>query len=411
MNEPRLKARLEGVQVPEAAEAERRGLLVVSGAFEERAPQPRSRLPRLAVAIAAVTLLAAVALTPAGAAVRDWIDEVFTAGVPNPEPALTEVPGGGHLLVGNPEGAWVVQPDGSRRLLGRYGDATWSPRGLFVAAVEGRTLSAIEPTGAVHWTLSAPAPVSDPRWAPSGVRIAYRADRSLRVVVGDGTGDRLLAGTVAPVAPAWWPLGPHLLAYVDAEHRARIVNADSRERLGSAALPPDVEEIAWSADGALLLAISPQSLQLRSVATAKLANRMTLGDAHRLPLPSGATIRAAAFAPRGDTLAVLLERPGRGAEPPHSTLALIDPLRGAFRPLYSASGRLAELAWSPDGSRLLVGWPEADQWLFIPISGRRRVQAIAPISREFAPGSTRPAAFPRIDGWCCNAQVGAPRAP
>jgi dipeptidyl aminopeptidase/acylaminoacyl peptidase len=411
MNERRLRALLEEVPVPEAAEAERRGLLVASAAFEERDPRSRLRLPRLAVAIAAVTLLAAVALTPAGAAVRDWIDDVFTAGVPNPEPALTKVPSGGRLLVGNPQGAWVVQPDGSRRLLGRYADATWSPRGLFVAAAEGRTLSAIEPSGAVHWVLSAAAPVSDPRWSPSGTRIAYRADRSLRVVVGDGTEDRLLAGAVAPVAPAWSPLGPHLLAYIDAGHRLRIVNTDSHERLASSALPPDVEAVAWSPDGALMLAVSPQSLQVRSIATAKLANRLTLGDVHLLPLPGGATVRAAAFAPSGNTFAVLLERPGRGALPPRSTLVLIDPVRETYRPLYNASGRLAELAWSPDGSRLLIGWPEADQWLFIPTEGRRRVRAIAPISREFAPGSTGAAAFPSIDGWCCSAQVGAPGSP
>lgn len=411
MNEQRLRNLLREAPVPEAAEAERRGLLVVSAAYEERDARQRPRLPRLALAFAVVTLLAAVFLTPAGAAMRNWIGDVLSAGVRNPEPALTDVPGGGHLLVVNPQGTWVVQPDGSRRLLGDYGDASWSPHGLYVAAADGRTLSAIEPGGAIHWALSAKAPVSDPRWAPSGVRIAYRAGRSLWVVIGDGTGDSRLASAVAPVAPVWSPLGLHLLAYIDAGRRLRIVNTDTREQLASTAAPAGIEELGWAPDGALLLMARPHSLQVRSVTTDKLANRLALGPAHSMRLPSGEIVRRAAFSPRDETIAALLERPGRGSRPPRSTLVLIDPLRETSRTLFAAPGRLSELAWSPDGSRLLIGWPEADEWLFIPTNGLKRPRAIAPISREFAPGATGAAGFPRVAGWCCSAQIGRPGAP
>src|SRR4051812_27245126 len=215
MNEDRLRTLLREEPIPSTAEAERRGLTLVERAYAERRAPSRPVLPRLALALAITALLAALLLSPAGAAVRSWIGDVFTAGVRNARPALTEVPGGGRLLVRSSRGPWVVQPDGSRRLLGRYEEASWSPHGLFVAAASGRTLSAIEPGGTPHWSITATGPVSDPRWSPSGFRIAYRVGHSLRVIKADGTGDHLL-GPAAPVAPAWFPLGTHLLAYVDA---------------------------------------------------------------------------------------------------------------------------------------------------------------------------------------------------
>lgn len=170
MNEDRLRALLRETPVPIGEDAERRGLAVASEAFAQRRRQDRATLPRLALALAIATLLAALLLSPAGAAVRDWVDDALTAGAPNAEPGLTEIPGGGRLLVGTPAGPWVVQPDGSRRLLGEYREATWSPHGLFVGVASGHTLSAIEPDGAPRWSLSAAGTVSDPRWSPPGSR-------------------------------------------------------------------------------------------------------------------------------------------------------------------------------------------------------------------------------------------------
>ncbi len=136
MSEERLRALLREEPIPGAAEAERRGLALLERAYAERRPAARPVMPRLAVALAAAALLAALLLSPAGAAVRNWIGDVFTAGVRNAQPALTEVPGGGRLLVQSSRGPWVVQPDGSRRLLGHYEEASWSPHGLFVAALQ-----------------------------------------------------------------------------------------------------------------------------------------------------------------------------------------------------------------------------------------------------------------------------------
>ena len=77
------------------------------------------------------------------------------------------------------------------------------------------------------------------------------------------------------------------------------------------------------------------------------------------------------------------------------------------RVLFSARGKLTGPTWSPDGRWLLVGWPEADQWLFIPVArsrgdGRRDRQDVVPfdrISEQFDPGGAGAAPFPRVAGW------------
>jgi hypothetical protein len=400
MNENRLKALLREEPVPGAAEAERRGLVLINQAYAERRAPSRPVLPRLAVALAAVTLLAALLLTPAGAAVRSWIGDVFAAGVRHAEPALTEVPGGGKLLVQSPRGPWVVGADGSRRLLGDYAEASWSPHGLFVVTASGRTLSAVEPDGTPHWSISASARVADPRWSPSGFRIAYRAGRSLRVVRADGTGDAAIGPASAAVPPAWFPPGPHLLAYVDAKQRLVVAEADSSRAIDSAAAAPGVIGLSWSGDGGELLEIARRGAWVRDVRVNKLADGLQLGPARRLPLPAGAAVDAAAYSPRGGELAVLLERPSKTGTP-RSEALLLNPAGGPAHRLFGVSGRLTELAWSPDGRRLLLAWPAADQWLFVPTEKGTRLRAIGNVAGVFSPGLRGQALFPRIEGWCC----------
>jgi hypothetical protein len=376
---------------------------MVAAAFAERQPRPRSKPRRLAIALAGATLLLAVILSPAGAAVRDWIDETLSVGVRDAEPALTEIPGGGRLLVASPQGSWLVRPDGSRRLLGSYEEATWSPRGLFVATASGHTLSAVAPDGTVRWSLSAGGPVTDPRWSPSGFRIAYRAGRSLRVVAGDGTGDELVAGRVGAAPAAWSPLGPHLLAHVGARGDLLVVNADTAEEIGAAPAPPGTRELSWAPDGSSLLAATRHSLWIYRVRADKLGGQVDPGPPQRLfPLPAGAIVEHAAFSPRGKTVAALLSLPSSAGRPPRGELLLIDVASGSGRALFRAPGRLSGLAWSPDGRHLLLPWPDADQWLFIPADGRGHVRAVGGIAAEFSPGAPRDRArFPRIDGWCC----------
>ncbi len=405
MNEQRLRELMRAEPLPGADEARERGLVLVGEACAERRTAPRAALPRLAIALATAALLTALLLSPAGAAVRGWIDDAFTAGVRHAEPALTELPGGGRLLVQSPSGPWVVQPDGTRRLLGRYEEATWSPHGLFVAAASGRTLSAIEPDGTPRWSISAPGRIGEPRWSPSGFRIAYRAGGSLRVERADGTAGTPIAAASAAVAPAWYPPGPHLLAYVDAKNRLVLAEADSGRTVGATAASPGITGLDWSGSGRELLEVGAHGAWLRDVGAGKLSGLSPSDVAHRLRLPAAAVIRAAAFAPRGDTVAVLLER--HSAAGPHSEVLLVDPAGGPPRRLFAVSGRLTELAWSPDGQRLLLAWPAADQWLFVPVGRGRRLRAIADVSGVFAPGHRGPAPFPRIEGWCCSPKPGA----
>ena len=399
MSEERLRSLLREAPVPGAEDAERRGLAMVDEAFAQRQPQPRASLPRLALALATATLLAALLLSPAGASVRHWVGDVFDSGVPRSQQGLADIPGGGQLLVESPEGPWVVQPDGSRRLLGDYGEATWSPRGLYVAVASGRTLTAVEPDGTPHWSLTARGPVSDPRWSPQGERIAYRSGRQLRVTDADGSGDRLIARGTAAVAPTWSPVGLLQLAYVDREGRLRIADSERATTSGAADALPGIVSLEWGGAGTTLLEASRTAVRLREIQVRKLADRIGIGEGRELPLPAGANVRDAALAPHGGTVAVLIWVRRGGAT--RSAVLLIDARGGSSRRLLNVPGQLSELAWSPNSRRLLIAWPEADQWLFLP-AGRGVGRAVGGISSAFAPGE-RVAAFPQIEGWCCSA--------
>ena len=248
-----LRALLFAVPLPDEADAERRAWEVVRAAYAEREPLPRPRrLLRPALALAVVAVVAAAALSPPGRAVGDWIRD-RVAGEPNAEPALVRLPAPGMLLVSSERGAWVVRGDGSKRLLGAYGGASFSPRGLFVVATAGHRVVATELDGDPRWSLARPGRVGDARWAPTpGFRIAYREGETLRVVDGDGTGDLLLARDVAPVAPAWLPRANRtVLAYARADGVSRAVDVDSGEELFRTPGIPGIREILWTPEGRL----------------------------------------------------------------------------------------------------------------------------------------------------------------
>jgi hypothetical protein len=411
MRDEALKQALREAAIPVPADAEQRGQRMVEAAHAERpapnrgGPENRRPLPRFALAFGIATLLTALLLSPAGAAVRDWVGDVVESSAPKPEPELARIPGGGRLLVQSAAGPWVVQPDGSRRLLGDYEEASWSPRGLFVAAAEGRTLSAVEPGGTPHWSLTAGARVSDPRWAPTGERIAYRSGSELRIVAGDGTGDHLVNPDTAPVAPAWSPFGTAEVAYVNADGQLRIGSSEMEASRSGA--PPDmaggvagrdVTQIEWGAGGRSVLEVSSSQIHLQRMRLSKLEGRSEFGSRTALPIPAGASVVDAAVAPdRPAVAAVVTHWRDHGTR---SEVFLFSPGAAKPRSLLTVPGSLGEVAWSPDGARLLVAWPGADQWLFLPVrSGRAR--AVANISTAFSPGG-RATSFPRVEGWCCR---------
>lgn len=437
MSGEKLNRALRDVPIPEPAGAEERGERIVAAAYAERQDQrgraftshrrkssaairdraSRRPLRRLATSLALATLSAALLLSPAGATVRDWVDEAISNGAPRPEPTLARIPGGGRLLVQTGEGVWVVRPDGSRRLLGDYETASWSPRGLFVVAAKGRTLSAVQPDGTPRWSITAGKRVAfpgrlfaSPVWSPSGERIAYRSGFDLRVIAGDGTEDRLLAGSTAAgtppdartspayVPPEWNPNGEDELAYVTGSARLRILDSETGAVLAGAPALSRITWMDWGDGGRKILEASQGTLRLRPVLRAGHPSRPAVGKARRLPLPPGATVNDAALAPQRSLVAVSVTYWRKHGT--YSEVLVYRPGRSKPQTLLSAPGSLSQVVWSPDGRRLLAHWSGADQWVFLPL-GRGKASAVGKISWAFAPGGRRTSS-PLIEGWCCR---------
>jgi hypothetical protein len=271
-------------QAPGEHEAQERAWEVVRSAYEQREPAtwPRRHWQPL-VAVAVVAAVVAAALSPPGRSVVHSLRKAV--GVERAEPALFSLPAPGELLVTSREGAWLVHPDGSKRLLGRYRDVAFSPHGLFVAGTRANQLVALDPRGNVRWTLARPSPRL-PVWTGTrtNTRITYLSRGRLRMVAGDGTGDHVL--------------GPASLRHAPAA-AARI-----RRRVGQ--------------------------------------SEVVVG---------------------------------------HQVV-----LRG--------TGVFDQVTQSPDGRWLLVGWPTANQWVFVRLHPRRIV-GVARITQQFGRDA-------RVSGWCCG---------
>ena len=152
MTEDRVKELLRERPAPDEAGAEERGWRVVRGAFAEREPVRRPWRPRrLVVVLTAVLALLAAGLTPPGQAVAEWLEDAVRPGRDDAREALVSLPARGRLLVTSERGPWIVDHDGSKRLLGAYEDASWSPQGLFVVATRGHEVIALEPGGRPRW--------------------------------------------------------------------------------------------------------------------------------------------------------------------------------------------------------------------------------------------------------------------
>jgi hypothetical protein len=225
---------LEQIDLPGEHEARERSWAVVQAAYAEREPAERRRSWKPVALLTAVVLAAAGLLSPPGRAVLDEIREVV--GVEQSQPALFSLPAPGRLLVTADSGAWVVEHDGSKRLLGSYREASWSPFGRFVVASRRNEVAALTPNGEVRWTLARPD-VRFPRWGGTrtDTRIAYFSRGELRVVGGDGKDDRLLDADAALRAPIWLPGAGHRLAYARRDGSVRTVAADTGAVLDPAA--------------------------------------------------------------------------------------------------------------------------------------------------------------------------------
>jgi hypothetical protein len=382
----RVKKQLREFRAPDETGAESRAWEVVRSAYLEREQVAARRRPRwrLAVAPAAAVIIAALALSPAGASVGRFITRAL--GEQHAAPALFSLPSSGRILVSGPGGTWTAAADGSTRRLGPWSQASWSPHGLFVVVASGDRLAAVDPNGTVRWALARPA-VSDPSWySPSGYRVAYLSARTLRVLAGDGTGDRLLATGVAHVAPAWRPGdadGPYELAYVTARGRVVVRNGDTGRILWSTAPGPRPLELMWSDNGARLLVLSRR--QARTYAA---------DGAATSTMALAATASDGALSPDGRSLALVLG----GRE-------VVVGEGGSLRQALAGPG-LKAVSWSPDGRWLLVTWPAANQWVFVRVAGAPRIDAVSRISEQFSSSGVA-RGFPQLDGWCCTAQGSA----
>jgi hypothetical protein len=317
-------------EAPGEHEAGERAWAIVRAAYAGREPVtwPR-RHARPLLAAAVVGAVVAAALSPPGRSVVHSLRKAV--GVKEAEPALFSLPTRGQLLVTSRDGLWLVRADGSKRKLGRYRDATFSPHGLFVAATRANQLVAVDPKGDVRWTLARPAP-RFPAWAGTrtDTRIAYISGRRLRIVAGDGTGDHAV-GQAALVPPVWRPGPRRVLAYSDGRS-AIVYDADSGSVLRR--IEPAPTKLAWSRDGRLLRRDEP---------------RVRMRNGQSEALADGQVV-------------------------------------------FRGTGVFGQAQWSPDRRWLLVTWPTADQWVFVRTQGRRRIVGVSRISAQFS-GSSRVAGW------------------
>lgn len=383
-----LRRELVDAQAPGEEAARARTWGTVRAAFEQREPVSWPvRHARPLIAFAVLGALIAAAFTPPGEAVvnevRDAIGRERTVGVQSADRELFSLPAPGRALVESGKGLWVVRQDGSRRLLGRYRDAAWSPHGLFIAAVRGNQLAAFDERGKPRWSVPRRGLVGSPAWTGTrtDTRIAYLAGavptRELRVVAGDGTDDRLIARRVAPVAPAWRPGPERELAFVRRSGRLVVVAAETGAVRWRARAVPKSARLEWSADGRRLLVADARRLRIYGA-------RGRLLGSH--PAPEGFFVVDGTFASDG--------RVAYAAVHPARNESRIFVAGARPRQLFAGPGWFTSLRWSPDGRRLAFAWPEADQLVFLAVPRGSKIKAVANVSRHF--GRT-----PRITGWCC----------
>ncbi len=370
-----MKHNLDRIVLPGAAEAEERAARVVTAAFDELRPVLRhrqARRPLVAVAVAAAVV--AAVLSPPGRAVVNQVRRAV--GIDHAQPALFSLPTTGRLLVAADSGVWIADPGGSRRLLGRFDEASWSPFGRFVVAARQDELATLEPNGSVRWILARPD-VNFPRWSGSATdtRIAYLTRSRLHVVAGDGTDDVDIGGlpASAQIAPAWGSGFGFVLAYADTRGRVTSILTAKGADLWRSAPVRAPRSLEWSTDGTELLVLSKNRVFI-----------LRARDGRVISSRVAPSTEAVAFRPGAHVVAELRQA------------GEVNEVVIGGRVLFSSRGELRGLTWSPDGRWLLTGAPEADQWVFIRADGRKIV-AVSNISAQF-----RSRSFPRVEGWCCS---------
>lgn len=388
---------LQQIQAPDELDAQRRAWPLVRAALDAREPvswQQRTLRPLVALAAAGVVVLAA-AFSPPGRALVGSVRDAVKSEQARSRPVLTSLPAPGVMLVNARTGPWLVRFDGSMRRLGDWWEGSWSPDAEYIVVSRQREVAALEPDGDVRWKVARTGSVRGARWSsevnPNDTRVAYLNRRTLRVVGGNGTGDRELRALVAPVTPAWRP-GAFEVAFSTVDGRIELVDSESARTVWRTVPGELPTSLVWSEDGERLLVLAERSLRVLDSSGRKL---WSIG----LPVgPSGVV-----FNRESHSFVMVRYSPATG----RSDLVLLsaEPDPGEARFLYSAPGSFGTLALSPNGRWLLVGWVDANQWLFLRLRAAK-VQAISNIAEQFGvrtEGRPITRAFPSSLSWCCPA--------
>jgi Tol biopolymer transport system component len=297
-------------------------------------------------------------------------------------------------------------------VLGWIGGGSFSPDGsqvVFTAGGRDFSQSSAESVGGIY-TVDAdggiprlvlaarsPSSVSNPAFSPDGTQIAYlealgETSVSLRVVNADGTGVRVLHDVCGPFfassGPAWSPDGTHI-AY-GCQGSLWVVNADGS---GVTKMPFRGHSPYWSPDGSRIALVTSGVL---AIADADGTNIQLFGAARAgpwNPLPlvmPGESVEGQAheptpppLMPRGifaDVAGWIVFSNDRVNQGPLGIWA-IDPMRpNDLEARIQLSDRPEEaLAWSSDGSRLLVGRGRGQQG---PAPSWKRLLLLRPDATE-----------------------------
>ena len=280
---------------------------------------------------------------------------------PAPRSSRCRLPGGSSSPPAAARGSRTR--DGSRRLLGTYDDASWSPFGRYVVA------SAPE-RARRRSTPRAPS-AGRSRDPASGSRAGRAAPPTRASPTSAATGSTSSRATARATSwpathpqPAFHPRGARASGSsspTPTPTGASMRSSPRRAARSGAATPPGApQSLEWSSDGRRLLVLSPGRVSILDGGTRAPRRRRGGARRDRRGVPAGTRRRT----------------PSSTARRPGSRVTL------GGRTLFSLGGELRGLTWSPDGRWLLVGSPASDQWVFIRADGaqdRRGVEHLRPV--------------------------------
>ena len=294
--------------------------------------------------------------------------------------------------VDSPEGT-VGRPGGRlQRLLGDYREATWSPRGCYVAAHHRATSRWARRSGRARSAGRSPAGVRSAPRAGTPARLPHRLPRA---AIRPRSDRRRRHRRPAASTPGGGhragrrPGAAHVLAFAAPDGSVHAVAVDTARRSRHWTTRAGAGGTRRSADGRRLIVASRSGAEVLDPTRGTAVEQFGAPGEH--PDPARRRTRGPRLRSDCDPGARLRRAPA---------LVLVG-MRSGARRLFVGPGIFSGLAFSPDGKWLLLAWRSADQWVFLQPGGRQRIVAVSNISSQFSPGGVGPTGFPRLAGWCC----------